>query len=85
MSHKTITRAELSEAVYQRIGLSRTDSAELVELVWVPIDEAAHLDLPNVTEVMLKELQDRIAAGFTHKLPVPFYRYRHGRFSRLVL
>ena len=33
MSHKTITRAELSEAVYQRIGLSRTDSAELVELV----------------------------------------------------
>lgn len=33
MSHKTITRAELSEAVYQRIGLSRTDSSELVELV----------------------------------------------------
>ena len=33
MSQKTITRAELSEAVYQRIGLSRTDSAELVELV----------------------------------------------------
>lgn len=59
--------------------------AELVELVWVPIDEAARLDLPTVTEVMLKELQDRISAGFTHKLPVPFYRYRHGRFSRLVL
>ena len=33
MSQKTITRAELSEAVYQRIGLSRTDSSELVELV----------------------------------------------------
>ena len=33
MSLKTITRAELSEAVYQRIGLSRTDSSELVELV----------------------------------------------------
>ena len=33
MSHKTITRAELSEAVYQRIGLSRMDSSELVELV----------------------------------------------------
>ena len=33
MPQRTITRAELSEAVYQRIGLSRTDSSELVELV----------------------------------------------------
>ena len=33
MTQRTITRAELSEAVYQRIGLSRTESSELVELV----------------------------------------------------
>ena len=33
MAQKTITRAELSEAVYQKIGLSRTESASLVELV----------------------------------------------------
>ncbi len=30
---KTITRADLSEAVYQRVGLSRIESAELVEMV----------------------------------------------------
>jgi integration host factor subunit alpha len=30
---RTITRADLAEAVYQRIGLSRTESAELVETV----------------------------------------------------
>lgn len=30
---RTITRADLSEAVYQRVGLSRTESAELVEMV----------------------------------------------------
>jgi len=59
--------------------------AELVELVWVPIDEAPSLDLPTITEVMLKELQDRICAGFTHQLPVPFYRYLNGRFVRSVL
>lgn len=29
----TITRSHLSEAVYQEVGLSRNDSAELVELV----------------------------------------------------
>lgn len=33
VADRTITRAELSEAVYQRVGLSRTESAALVELV----------------------------------------------------
>jgi len=33
MTQKTVTRAELSEAVYQRIGLSRSESSALVELV----------------------------------------------------
>jgi len=33
MSGRTVTRADLSEAVYQKVGLSRTESAELVELV----------------------------------------------------
>ncbi len=33
MSGKTITRADLSEAVYQEVGLSRNESAELVESV----------------------------------------------------
>jgi integration host factor subunit alpha len=33
MSGKTVTRADLCEAVYQRVGLSRTESATLVELV----------------------------------------------------
>jgi integration host factor subunit alpha len=33
MAGKTITRADLCEAVYQKVGLSRTESAALVELV----------------------------------------------------
>ena len=32
MRGKTVTRADLSEAVYQKVGLSRTESADLVEL-----------------------------------------------------
>ncbi|MCR4282811.1 MAG: integration host factor subunit alpha [Bauldia sp.] len=36
MAGKTVTRADLSEVVYQTVGLSRTESADLVELV---IDE----------------------------------------------
>jgi integration host factor subunit alpha len=31
MTQKTVTRADLAEAVYEAVGLSRTESAELVE------------------------------------------------------
>ncbi len=33
MGNRTVTRADLCEAVYQKVGLSRTESAELVEKV----------------------------------------------------
>ncbi|HTV88730.1 MAG TPA: integration host factor subunit alpha [Stellaceae bacterium] len=33
MAGHTVTRAELAEAVYQEVGLSRNESAELVEAV----------------------------------------------------
>jgi integration host factor subunit alpha len=40
MSGETITRARLSEAVYQEVGLSRIESAELVESVIAEISRA---------------------------------------------
>jgi len=58
---------------------------ELVELVWVPIGEAKRLDMPAITGVALDELEQRVAAGLTHDLPVPFYRMRNRRFSRAML
>ena len=36
MSEETLTRADLAEAVYEQVGLSRNESSDLVELV---IDE----------------------------------------------
>ena len=33
MVGRTVTRAQLGEAVYQEVGLSRNDSADLVEVV----------------------------------------------------
>ncbi len=33
MTGSTVTRAQLSEAVYQEVGLSRNESAQLVEMV----------------------------------------------------
>jgi hypothetical protein len=59
--------------------------AELVELVWIPIDEARQLDLPTITSVVLQELEARVEAGFGHDLPVPFYRMLNKKFRRDLL
>jgi integration host factor subunit alpha len=40
MSQKTLTRADLSEAVYQEVGLSRNESATLVEQVLDEVSDA---------------------------------------------
>lgn len=40
MSEKTLTRAQITEAVYQEVGLSRNESAELVESVLGEISNA---------------------------------------------
>ena len=40
MTGHTVTRAQLSEAVYQEVGLSRIESAELVESVIAEISGA---------------------------------------------
>jgi integration host factor subunit alpha len=40
MAGHTVTRAQLTEAVYQEVGLSRNESAELVELVIAEISDA---------------------------------------------
>lgn len=39
MAGNTVTRADLCEAVYQRLGLSRAESADLVELVLKEISD----------------------------------------------
>jgi 8-oxo-dGTP pyrophosphatase MutT (NUDIX family) len=69
---------------HQLAGIVHAD-AELIELTWLPIDEAQHLDLPLITGYMLEELQARIDAGFGADLPVPFYSTRGGEFTRALI
>ncbi len=40
MSNRTITRADLTEAVYGEVGLSRNESADLVEAVLGEVEDA---------------------------------------------
>jgi 8-oxo-dGTP pyrophosphatase MutT (NUDIX family) len=60
-------------------------AAELTELVWLPIFEAVQVDMPVVTGLVLGDLAARIAAGYGHDLPVPFYRMRYKQFVRDLL
>ena len=40
MSSRTVTRAQLAEAVYQEVGLSRSESADLVDAILGEIGES---------------------------------------------
>ena len=74
-----------AETIAHRVDGIIGPDAELVELVWLPITDAQHLDMPTITRVVLEELQARIAAGFDAALPVPFYRMLNRKFRREVL
>ena len=74
-----------ASAIAHRIDGMIGPDAELVELVWMPLAQARHLDLPAITAVVLEELEARVAAGLRHDLPVPFYRMLRGSFLRELL
>jgi 8-oxo-dGTP pyrophosphatase MutT (NUDIX family) len=68
--------------VAHRVEGMVTPDSELVELCWVELAEAATLDLPTITGVVLEELGRRIAGRMTPHLPVPYYYERQGVFRR---
>ena len=56
--------------------------AELVDLVWVPLEKARDLDLPQITRRALDDLLEAIAGGFEKSRPRPFYRELRGKRLR---
>ena len=56
--------------------------AELVDLVWTPLDKARELDLPRITHQALDELASALAAGLDPRRPRPFFRELRGRRLR---
>jgi 8-oxo-dGTP pyrophosphatase MutT (NUDIX family) len=76
--------ADSSAIVHQIENIVHSD-AELTELIWLPIAEALQIDMPVVTGLVLSELETRITAGYSHELPVPFYRMRYRRYVRELL
>ena len=56
--------------------------AELVELVWTPLDEARKLDLPTITHAALDDLAQALDGGLDKRRPRPFYRELRGKRLR---
>ena len=77
----TVDATEIAHRVEGVVG----PDSELVELVWTPIEQAAHLDMPTITGVVLEELLARVEAGMAHTLPVPFYFMQDDVFHRELL
>lgn len=72
---------DISEITHRIDGCVMKDT-ELVELVWLSLEEAAKLDIPRITAMILLELETRIAADFAEHLPVPFFYERKRRWIR---
>jgi 8-oxo-dGTP pyrophosphatase MutT (NUDIX family) len=76
--------ADASAVAHKIEGIVGPQS-ELIELVWVPIEEATKLDMPTITGIVLEELLARVEAGMGHDLPVPYYSMVDQRFYRELL
>jgi 8-oxo-dGTP pyrophosphatase MutT (NUDIX family) len=74
-----------AELIVHKVEGAVGPDAELVELTWLPVADAQKLDIPPVTKRVLGELEARVAAGFGHELPVPFYRVLRKRFTCVML
>lgn len=75
-----------ADAIAARIEGVVGPDTELVELVWMPVDEAENHDMADITLAVLEELKIRTNEGFSHDLPVPFYRVHRGkRLRELIL
>ncbi len=75
MTGRTVTRADLSEAVYQKVGLSRTESAALVELVLKHIceslTEGKTVKLSSFGSFVVREKGERIGRNPKTGVEVP--------------
>jgi hypothetical protein len=73
-----------ASAITDRVG---HNDGELSGLDWLTLDDARGLDLPNITRLVLEDLQHQLADGVLDHgtAPVPFYYAKSGSFRRDLL
>ena len=75
MSNKTLTRADLSEAVYDKLGLSRTESYDLVEEILEEIicafEKGEDVKITSFGSFLLRDKTERIGRNPKTGIEVP--------------
>tara|TARA_Y100000034_G_C6878819_1_gene402346 strand:+ start:677 stop:988 length:312 start_codon:yes stop_codon:yes gene_type:complete len=75
MSEQTITRADLADALYHELGLSRNESAELVDSVFEEISDALaegdNVKISSFGSFTLREKKERIGRNPKTGVEVP--------------
>lgn len=75
MDNQTITRADLAEAVYEQVGLSRNESSELVESVLDEISNALiagdNVKISSFGSFSVKEKGERVGRNPKTGVEVP--------------
>lgn len=64
-----------------------TDSSEMLDLRWVPLDATENLKLPTITRAIIGELRRELAHSdnLPQDRPVPFFHVRRGLFTREMI
>jgi 8-oxo-dGTP pyrophosphatase MutT (NUDIX family) len=73
--------ADASLIVHRAEGVVH-EGAELVELVWTPLDKALELDIPQITRQVLADLAAATRSGMARHRARPFYRQLRGKAWR---
>ena len=75
MENRTITRADLAEAVYEQVGLSRNESADLVETIIDEVSDALvhgeNVKISSFGSFSIKEKGERIGRNPKTGVEVP--------------
>ncbi len=75
MSERTITRADLADALYHELGLSRNESAELVDDVFEEVSDALikgdNVKISSFGSFTLREKKERIGRNPKTGVEVP--------------
>lgn len=75
MSNRTVTRADLADALYHELGLSRNESADLVDAVFEEVSDALatgdNVKISSFGSFTLREKKQRIGRNPKTGVEVP--------------
>ncbi len=72
------------ESIGDQIDTMVGPDSELVSLDWLSFGDALEADLPNITKVVVREIEDRLKTGQTGR-PASFFFFKNGTFWRKEL